>query len=208
MRYICSVCGYVYDEEVEGVPFADLPSDYQCPLCTAPKDFFEAAEKEEKKLKEVTIDEDLHELSNGEIAATLSNLARGLEKQYKFEASKDMQDLADYFTGNLPSLEDSSLEALSKLIDEDLEVNYPNVQKCAQDNNDRGTQRIVVWGTKVSNIIKALLDTYKKAGEKALLGKKVFVCSVCGFIYVGEKAPELCPVCKVPSWKFEEVKRR
>ena len=76
MRYICSVCGYVYDEEVEGVPFADLPSDYQCPLCTAPKDFFEAAEKEEKKLKEVTIDEDLHELSNGEIAATLSNLAR------------------------------------------------------------------------------------------------------------------------------------
>ena len=34
------------------------------------------------------------------------------------------------------------------------------------------------------------------------------VCTVCGFVYVGDVAPELCPVCKVPSWKFEKVEGR
>lgn len=35
---------------------------------------------------------------------------------------------------------------------------------------------------------------------------KKFVCTVCGYIYEGEKAPEVCPVCKVSSDKFEEMK--
>ena len=37
---------------------------------------------------------------------------------------------------------------------------------------------------------------------------KVWVCTVCGFIYVGKSAPALCPVCKVPDWKFEKIERR
>jgi rubredoxin len=47
-KYVCGVCGYVYDPEVgdpdagirEGVPFADLPEDWVCPLCGAGKDEF------------------------------------------------------------------------------------------------------------------------------------------------------------------------
>ena len=35
---------------------------------------------------------------------------------------------------------------------------------------------------------------------------KKFVCTVCGYIYEGETAPEVCPVCKVGSEKFEEMK--
>ena len=31
-----------------------------------------------------------------------------------------------------------------------------------------------------------------------------FVCSVCGYIYEGDKAPEQCPVCKVGADKFVE----
>jgi len=42
MRYECSVCGHVYDESAEGVPFADLPDDWECPVCGAEKVFFEA----------------------------------------------------------------------------------------------------------------------------------------------------------------------
>ena len=34
---------------------------------------------------------------------------------------------------------------------------------------------------------------------------KKFVCTVCGYIHEGEKAPEVCPVCKVGAEKFEEV---
>ena len=35
---------------------------------------------------------------------------------------------------------------------------------------------------------------------------KKFVCTVCGYIYEGEAAPEVCPVCKVGAEKFEEMK--
>ena len=32
-----------------------------------------------------------------------------------------------------------------------------------------------------------------------------FVCSVCGYIYEGETAPEKCPQCGVPASKFNKV---
>ena len=34
---------------------------------------------------------------------------------------------------------------------------------------------------------------------------KKFVCSVCGYVYEGDAAPEKCPVCGVPASKFNEV---
>lgn len=41
MKYVCQVCGYVYDEEIEGVNWEDLRDDYECPLCGVGKDDFE-----------------------------------------------------------------------------------------------------------------------------------------------------------------------
>ena len=40
MKYICSICGYVYDETAEGTAFAALPDSWVCPLCRAAKDLF------------------------------------------------------------------------------------------------------------------------------------------------------------------------
>ena len=31
-----------------------------------------------------------------------------------------------------------------------------------------------------------------------------FVCTVCGYVYEGEAAPEFCPLCKAPASKFIE----
>lgn len=45
MKYICTLCGYIYDESVESVPFNELPDDYTCPLCGAGKDAFEVVEE-------------------------------------------------------------------------------------------------------------------------------------------------------------------
>ena len=43
-KYVCSVCGYVYDPaEHEGVAFEDLPDDWKCPRCKQPKDKFNKA---------------------------------------------------------------------------------------------------------------------------------------------------------------------
>jgi pyruvate oxidase len=38
--YICKDCGYCYDENDESIPFEDVPDDYRCPICQAPKDHF------------------------------------------------------------------------------------------------------------------------------------------------------------------------
>ena len=47
-KWICDVCQWVYDPEVgdpdhdvpPGTAFEDLPDDWVCPVCGAPKDAF------------------------------------------------------------------------------------------------------------------------------------------------------------------------
>ena len=43
-KYVCTVCGHVYDEEAEGVKFEDLPDTWVCPMCGVGKDMFEKKE--------------------------------------------------------------------------------------------------------------------------------------------------------------------
>lgn len=48
-KYVCTVCGWVYDEEqglpengiAAGTKFEDLPDDFACELCGVGKDSFE-----------------------------------------------------------------------------------------------------------------------------------------------------------------------
>ena len=43
-KYVCSVCGYVYDPaEHDSVAFEDLPDDWKCPRCRQPKEKFNKA---------------------------------------------------------------------------------------------------------------------------------------------------------------------
>jgi len=52
-KYVCTVCGYVYDpvkgDEMgdvnPGTPFADLPEDWTCPECGVGKDQFDPIEE-------------------------------------------------------------------------------------------------------------------------------------------------------------------
>ncbi len=47
-KYVCDVCGWIYDEELgdpdngiaPGTKFEDLPDDFVCPLCGVGKDSF------------------------------------------------------------------------------------------------------------------------------------------------------------------------
>jgi len=51
-KWKCSVCGYIYDEEIgdpnSGIPagtkFEDLPESWKCPVCGAEKSQFEKIE--------------------------------------------------------------------------------------------------------------------------------------------------------------------
>lgn len=51
-KYVCDVCGYIYDPQVgdsdnnidPGTSFEDLPDDWECPLCGVGKDEFSISE--------------------------------------------------------------------------------------------------------------------------------------------------------------------
>ncbi len=52
MKYVCNLCGWVYNEE-DGYPveniepktlWEDVPEDFECPLCAAEKKLFRATE--------------------------------------------------------------------------------------------------------------------------------------------------------------------
>lgn len=211
MRYICTICGYVYDDEKEKVPFSELPDNWVCPICKAGKSAFKQEEvKEEKKVevKPLVVDDDMKQLSAGELSAICSNLARGCEKQYKARESQLFTELAAYFKAAAPEIEGADETMLHDLLQDDLERLYPSLSSIAKEEGDRGTQRITVWGEKVTAILYSVLERYEKEGAAFLKDTKIWVCSVCGFVFVGDEAPEICPVCKVPAWKFDCIEGR
>ena len=52
MKYVCDICGYVYDPAVgdpdngvaPGTPWEEVPEDWTCPLCGVGKDQFSEEE--------------------------------------------------------------------------------------------------------------------------------------------------------------------
>lgn len=210
MKYVCQICGYVYDDAKEKVPFAELPDDWKCPLCGAAKsDFKPEANGDEKKVVTAIepMEADLEKLSAGQLEALCSNLARGCEKQYKQEEAGLFRQLADYFTAVVPEVNDASVEKLAKELQTDAD-NYAAVRATADANADRGAARVCVWGEKVTRMLSSLVNRYLNEGEAMLKDTNIWVCTTCGFVYIGDTPPELCPVCKVPDWKFEKIEGR
>ena len=213
MRYVCSICGYVYDEAKQGKPFAALPETWTCPLCGAAKSAFapEAAAKSAAPAPTVAppalAHGDMQKLSPGALSILCSNLARGCEKQYKEEEAALFREIAAWFAAAAPAARETGVDALASRIGEDLAA-YPALNAAAVQAGDRGTQRICVWGEKVTAILKTLVERYRREGEAMLRDTDIWVCSVCGFAYVGKEPPQHCPVCKVPAWKFEKIEGR
>ncbi len=217
-QYVCSVCGYIYDE-AKGIPdsgiapgtaFDDLPDGWVCPLCGATKmEFEKKGEQQQPRKVQKASNEPLSAsdtvITASEISALCSNLARGYEKQYQSEAAAQYAQLAFYFKNKAGRIEQTDYQQLISAIEQDLSEGFANANRAASAAADRGAMRALVWSEKVTRIQKSILNRYQNEGDKLLAGKSVFVCSVCGFIYIGESAPDLCPVCKVPNWKFETV---
>ncbi len=214
-KYICSICGYVYDEAkgapdtgvAPGTVWSDVPKDWVCPLCGASKEEFNSlsAPKAEKNPIKIIEADDNKELTALEVSALCTNLARGCEKQYKHEEAEIFNELADYFKAAAAPAVAPNFEKLLELVESDLEQVFPMVNAVASEAKDRGAKRALVWSEKVTRIAKTLLSRYLKEGDAMLENTGVYVCTICGFIYIGDDLPELCPVCKVPNWKFEKI---
>ena len=216
--YVCSVCGYLYEEE-KGVPgssiapgtlWQDLPADWVCPLCGASKSAFRKKDAQTVPVRgaDVDVPKPERELSAIEMSILCSNLARGCEKQYLAEESQQFSLLAERFCSRAEKAPAPDFAALQKLIDRDLSEGYPYANLIAGEKQDRGALRALVWSEKVTNMLHSLLERYAREGEAMLLHTGVYVCTICGFVFVGDAPPEICPVCKVPSWKFEKMEGR
>ena len=63
MKYVCSVCGFEYDEEkgypeggiAPGTTWDELPEDFECPLCGVGRDQFEQEQEDCKFSSEYII---------------------------------------------------------------------------------------------------------------------------------------------------------
>ncbi len=212
MKYICKICGYVYDDSKEKIPFNKLPDDWRCPLCGASKSDFEQMIDNSTTNPEIEHDIDnaniehsdnFEELSYQALSSVCSNLARGCEKQYLEQEAEMYRTLANYFSKLSKPEKQANFDNLVNLVMTDLNENYPKANKIASE--DRGALRALTWSEKVSNMLKSLLTRYQNEGEKMLDHTNVWICTICGFIYIGENPPTICPVCKVQSNKFVKI---
>ncbi|MEF9865010.1 MAG: rubredoxin, partial [Oscillospiraceae bacterium] len=148
------------------------------------------------------------ELTAAELSAICSNLAKGCEKQYMAPQSALFTQLADYFKGKTSAEESKDNSALLALIQKDLNDGFVSSNNAAKAAPDRGAMRALVWSEKVTRMLNSILTRYGKDGDAYIENTNVYVCETCGFVYIGDTPPEICPVCKVPSRKLVKVDRR
>ena len=216
-----------------GTSWDDLPADWTCPLCGASKAEFKeqsasatsaapataatfaaapvvapATTAATTQVSKIPIETDLKELSPLEISDLCTNLAKACEKQYKPEEAGLFNQLADYFKKAAPPAREPGFDNLIALIEKDLSEGLPAAHVAADYDSDRGAKRALVWSEKVTRILNSLLTRYQTEGDAMIENTGVYVCTICGFVYIGDDLPEVCPVCKVPKWKFEKVEGR
>ncbi len=218
-QFICSICGFVYDETAglpnagfaPGTHWEDLPADWICPLCKAPKSAF--SEKKAANLAAETVPRNdapilSGEYSAGQLSVIFSNLAKGCEKQYRIEEAQLFNELSAYYTQQAAANVTSDFATLLRRVQSDLDGTYASITNLGSELKDRGTLRALTWGEKVSRMLEAHLSRYLAEQDALIAGTNVYVCEICGFIYIGDEAPEICPVCKVPRLKISPLTRR
>ena len=218
--YQCVVCGFTYDEFAgspdngisPGVKWDKLPEVFRCPTCAASKSAFRMLERfGAGTVTTVTSDDSnelcVRELSAGVVSAICSNLAKGCEKQRLSAEAGAFNKLAEYYKTKNTAETGKTLDNSAEMLESDLSSGYAAANGAAITAADRGALRSLAWSEKVSMMLKSLLDRFDTEGESMLVSTKIFVCDICGFIYIGETPPEICPVCKVPGHKITEVER-
>jgi rubredoxin len=155
-KYVCSICGFVYDEAV-GIPEAgiapgtrweELPDSWVCPLCGATKaEFVEQGAKARPAsdpsngMASDEADETLREMSAGELSALCSNLAKGCEKQYKHEEAELFHVLADYYEAKSAPRHAQVFSDLFAFDRTGSVKRVPQCERVSKANADRGALR-------------------------------------------------------------------
>ncbi len=222
--YVCKICGYVYEGD-------ELPEDFVCPICKHPASDFEKLPDElpantTKQQKEET----KMELKGSKTAENLAyafageSQARNKYDYFASQAKKDgYEQIAAIFQetalnekehaklwfkhlGGIGKTAENLLAAAAGEHEEWTEM----YRKFAEEARAEGFEAIAKQFEGVAAIEKHHEERYRKLLENIekgevwdKIGENRWQCRNCGHIYVGEKAPEVCPVCCHPKAYFQ-----
>ena len=214
-KWKCSVCGYIY----EGT---ELPPDFTCPVCKQPASAFVKLEEEAPKgtnpYAGTQTEKNLEAAFAGESQARgkytyFAEVARreGYEQIAALfqKTAQNEQEHAKLWFQELGGLGDTAQNLLHAAEGENYEWTdmYAGFAKTAEEE---GFPELAAKFRLVAAIEKhheeryrALLHNVETAQVFAKSSVKVWECRNCGHIVVGEKAPEVCPVCAYAQSYFE-----
>ena len=225
MKYICQVCGYIYDEEKEGIPFDKLPDDWTCPCCHQPKSEFKPlVEEGDKDMANTNPYAGTQTEKNLETAFAGESQARNKYTYFASVAKKEgyeqiaalflktadnEKEHAKMWFKELKGIGDTKANLAAAADGENYEWTdmYEGFAKTAEEE---GFKELAAKFRMVGEIEKHHEERYRallknvetaKVFEKSEV--KVWECRNCGHIVVGTKAPEVCPVCNHPQSYFE-----
>ena len=225
MKYICQICGHIYDEEKEGVPFEQLGDDWTCPKCHQTKyELKPVEEKEDTDMAKTNPYAGTKTEKNLEAAFAGESQARNKYTYFASVAKKEgyeqiaalflktadnEKEHAKMWFKELKGIGDTKENLAAAADGENYEWTdmYEGFAKTAEEE---GFPEPAKKFRAVGEIEKHHEERYRallknvetaKVFEKSEV--KVWECRNCGHIVVGTKAPEVCPVCNHPQSYFE-----
>lgn len=209
MKYVCSVCGYVYE--------GDVPPE-ECPRCHQ-KGVFKAMSDEKKNPYAGTkTEKNLLEAFAGESQARnkytyFASVAKkaGYEQiaALFLKTAENEKEHAKLWFKALGLLSDTE-ENLKAAADGENYEWTDMYDRMAKDADEEGFHDLAEQFRGVAAIEKTHEERYRKLLQNVELKEvfkksevKIWECRNCGHIVIGTEAPEVCPVCKHPQAYFE-----
>lgn len=216
LKYRCSICGYIHEGE--------LTEGFVCPVCKQPASVFEKMEEAASGSNQYAgtqTEKNLQEAFSGESQARnkytyFANIAsiEGYDQlsEIFLKTARNEQEHAKIWYQELGNLGATSENLLHAAEGENYEWT-DMYDRFAKDADREGFHELAEKFRKVAAIEKTHEERYRvllnNVETKAVFEKKdetIWECRVCGYIGIGRKAPEVCPVCGM-SHSFFEVRK-
>ena len=218
-KWKCSICGYVHE--------GPMTEDFKCPLCKQSADVFEkieeaAAPKAKNPYAGTKTEKNLWEAFAGESQARnkytyFASVAKkaGYEQiaALFLKTADNEKEHAKLWFKALGELGDTAENLLHAAEGENYEWTSM-YDRMAAEAEEEGFHELAEQFRGVAAVEKhheerylALLKNVETDQVFAKPGEVVWECRNCGHLSYGDKAPEVCPVCKHPQSFFEVNKQ-
>ena len=214
-KWKCSVCGYVHEAE-------ELAKDFVCPLCKQPASVFEevkeapvsgaskyAGTKTEKNLEDAFAGESMARNKYTFFAEVAKREGYEELAELFLMTARNEQEHARCWYQELGHIGDSAENLLAAAEGENYEWT-DMYDRMAREAEEEGFPELAERFRLAGAVEKRHEERYRRLLEDVKMkrvfeksGQVMWECRVCGHIVVGEKAPDVCPLCSYGQAYFE-----